>query len=59
LIRKEETQPRGSYQLYDPSDLDWYAELDQDNILGDEMDLDDLLDEEESKGYRVKEDADE
>uniref|UniRef100_A0A2N9I6E0 Retrotransposon gag domain-containing protein n=1 Tax=Fagus sylvatica TaxID=28930 RepID=A0A2N9I6E0_FAGSY len=59
LIRKEETQPRGSYQPYDPSDLDWYAELDLDNILEEDMDLDDLLDEEDSKGYYIEEDADE
>uniref|UniRef100_A0A2N9FW93 Reverse transcriptase domain-containing protein n=1 Tax=Fagus sylvatica TaxID=28930 RepID=A0A2N9FW93_FAGSY len=59
LIRKEETQPRGSYQPYDPSDLDWYAELDLDNILEEEMDLDDLLDEEDSKWYYIEKDADE
>ena len=59
LIKKEETQSRGSCQPYDPLDLDWYAELDLDNILEEEMDLDDLLDEEDSKGYYIEEDADE
>jgi hypothetical protein len=59
LIKKEETQSRGSCQPYDSSDLDWYAELDLDNILEEEMDLDDLLDEEDSKGYYIEEDVDE
>uniref|UniRef100_A0A2N9F491 Uncharacterized protein n=1 Tax=Fagus sylvatica TaxID=28930 RepID=A0A2N9F491_FAGSY len=59
LVRREEERPRGSYQPYDPPDLDWYAELDLDNILEEKIDLDDLLDEEDSKGYYIEEDADE
>jgi hypothetical protein len=50
LVRREEIPSRESCQQYDPSDLDWYAELDLDNILEEEMDLDDLLDEEDARG---------
>uniref|UniRef100_A0A2N9IQN1 Reverse transcriptase domain-containing protein n=1 Tax=Fagus sylvatica TaxID=28930 RepID=A0A2N9IQN1_FAGSY len=59
LVKKEEIPSRGSCQQYDPSDLDWYAKLDLDNILEEEMDLDDLLDEENARGYYLKEDVDE
>ena len=40
-------------------DLDWYAELNLDNIVEDEMDLDGLLDEEDDRGYFMKDDTDE
>ena len=43
LVKKEEIPSGGDCQSYDPSDLVWYAELNLDDIVEDEMDLDDLL----------------
>ena len=59
LVRREEIPSRESCQPYDPSNLDWYANLDLDNILEEETDLDDLLDEENARGYYLEEDTDE
>jgi hypothetical protein len=46
-------------QSYDPSDLDWYAELNLDDIIEDVMDLDNLLDEGDNWGYFMKDDTNE
>jgi hypothetical protein len=59
LVRREEIPSRESCQPNDPSDLDWYADLDLDNILEEETDIDDLLDEEDARGYYLEEDTDE
>jgi hypothetical protein len=59
LVKREEIPLGGSCQPYDPSDLDWYVELNLDNIVEDEMDLDDLLDEGDAKGYYMEDDTDE
>ena len=59
LIRREEIPSKGSCQPYDPSDLDWYAELNLDDIVEDEMDLDDLMDEGDAQGYFMEDDTDE
>uniref|UniRef100_A0A2N9ID85 Retrotransposon gag domain-containing protein n=1 Tax=Fagus sylvatica TaxID=28930 RepID=A0A2N9ID85_FAGSY len=59
LVKREEIPSGGSCQPYDPSDLDWYAELNLDNIVEDEMDLDDLLDEGDARGYYMEDDTDE
>uniref|UniRef100_A0A2N9FMM5 Integrase catalytic domain-containing protein n=1 Tax=Fagus sylvatica TaxID=28930 RepID=A0A2N9FMM5_FAGSY len=43
----------------DPSDFDWYAEINLDDIVEDEMDLDNLQDEEADWGYFMEDDTDE
>ena len=57
LVKREEIPSGGSCQSYDPSNLDWYAELNLDNIVEDEMDLDDLLDEGDARGYYMEDDT--
>uniref|UniRef100_A0A2N9GD11 RNase H type-1 domain-containing protein n=1 Tax=Fagus sylvatica TaxID=28930 RepID=A0A2N9GD11_FAGSY len=57
LVKKEEIG--GDCQSYDPSDLDWYAELNLDDIVKDEMDLDNLQDEGDDWGYFMEDDTDE
>uniref|UniRef100_A0A2N9I0X7 Uncharacterized protein n=1 Tax=Fagus sylvatica TaxID=28930 RepID=A0A2N9I0X7_FAGSY len=42
-----------------PSDFDWYAEINLDDIVEDEMDLDNLQDEEADWGYFMEDDTDE
>uniref|UniRef100_A0A2N9HFP0 Uncharacterized protein n=1 Tax=Fagus sylvatica TaxID=28930 RepID=A0A2N9HFP0_FAGSY len=59
LVRREKIPSEGSRQPYDPSDLDWYAELNLDDIVEDEMDLDDLMDEGDAQGYFMEDDTDE
>ena len=59
LVKKEEIPSGGDCQSYDPSDLDWYAELDLDDIVEDEMDLDNLQDEGNDWGYFMEDDSDE
>uniref|UniRef100_A0A2N9HQG1 RNase H type-1 domain-containing protein n=1 Tax=Fagus sylvatica TaxID=28930 RepID=A0A2N9HQG1_FAGSY len=59
LVKREEIPSEGSCQPYDPSNLDWYAELNLDNIVEDEMDLDDLMDEGDAQGYFMEDDTDE
>uniref|UniRef100_A0A2N9FER3 RNase H type-1 domain-containing protein n=1 Tax=Fagus sylvatica TaxID=28930 RepID=A0A2N9FER3_FAGSY len=50
---------KGSRQPDDPSDFDWYAEINLDDIVEDEMDLDNLQDEEADWGYFMEDDTDE
>jgi hypothetical protein len=57
LVKREEIPSGGSCQSYDPSDLDWYAELNLNNIVEDEMNLDDLLDERDTRGYYMEDDT--
>uniref|UniRef100_A0A2N9H5J2 Retrotransposon gag domain-containing protein n=1 Tax=Fagus sylvatica TaxID=28930 RepID=A0A2N9H5J2_FAGSY len=45
LVGREEIPSERSHQPEDPSDFDWYAELNLDDIVEDEMDLDNLQDE--------------
>uniref|UniRef100_A0A2N9FD55 Retrotransposon gag domain-containing protein n=1 Tax=Fagus sylvatica TaxID=28930 RepID=A0A2N9FD55_FAGSY len=59
LVKKEEILSGGDCQSYDPSDLDWYAELNLDDIVKDEMDLDNLQDEGDDWGYFMEDDTDE
>jgi hypothetical protein len=59
LVGREEIPLGRNCQPYDPSDLDWYAKLNLDDILEDEMDLDDLLDEGDARGYYMEDDTDE
>jgi hypothetical protein len=59
LVRREEIPSEGSHQPDDPSDFDWYAELNLDDIVEDEMDLDDLMDEGDAQGYFMEDDTDE
>jgi hypothetical protein len=59
LVKKEEIPSGGDCQSYDPSDLDWYAELNLDDIVEDGMDLDNLLDEGDDWGYFMEDDTDE
>uniref|UniRef100_A0A2N9GWU2 Reverse transcriptase domain-containing protein n=1 Tax=Fagus sylvatica TaxID=28930 RepID=A0A2N9GWU2_FAGSY len=59
LVKKEEIPSGGDCQSYDPSDLDWYAELNLDDIVEDEMDLDNLQDEGDDWGYFMEDDTDE
>uniref|UniRef100_A0A2N9FWG5 Uncharacterized protein n=1 Tax=Fagus sylvatica TaxID=28930 RepID=A0A2N9FWG5_FAGSY len=42
-----------------PSDFDWYAEINLDDIVEDEMDLDNQQDEEADWGYFMEDDTDE
>uniref|UniRef100_A0A2N9HPB0 Integrase catalytic domain-containing protein n=1 Tax=Fagus sylvatica TaxID=28930 RepID=A0A2N9HPB0_FAGSY len=48
-----------SRQPDDPSEFDWYAEINLDDIVEDEMDLDNLQDEEADWGYFMEDDTDE
>ena len=59
LVKGEEIPSGENCQSYDPSDLDWYVELNLDDIVEDEMDLDDLLDEGDDRGYFMEDDTDE
>ena len=53
LVERKEILSGGSHQPYDPS------ELNLDNILEGEMDLDDLLDEGDARGYYMEKEDDE
>uniref|UniRef100_A0A2N9FJ14 Uncharacterized protein n=1 Tax=Fagus sylvatica TaxID=28930 RepID=A0A2N9FJ14_FAGSY len=55
----EEIPSKGSRQPDDPSEFDWYAEINLDDIVEDEMDLDNLQDEEADWGYFMEDDTDE
>uniref|UniRef100_A0A2N9EGY2 RNase H type-1 domain-containing protein n=1 Tax=Fagus sylvatica TaxID=28930 RepID=A0A2N9EGY2_FAGSY len=59
LVRREGIPSEGSHQPDDPSDFDWYAELNLDDIVEDEMDLDDLMDEGDTQRYFMEDDTDE
>jgi hypothetical protein len=59
LVGREEIPSEGSHQPNDPSDFDWYAELNLDDIVEDEMDLDNLQDEGADWGYFMEDDTDE
>jgi hypothetical protein len=59
LVGREEIPLKGSHQPDDPSDFDWYAELNLDDIVEDEMDLDNLQDEGADWGYFMEDDTDE
>jgi hypothetical protein len=59
LVGREEIPSERSHQPEDPSDFDWYAELNLDDIVEDEMDLDNLQDEEADWGYFMEDDTDE
>uniref|UniRef100_A0A2N9EM86 Reverse transcriptase n=1 Tax=Fagus sylvatica TaxID=28930 RepID=A0A2N9EM86_FAGSY len=59
LVGREEIPSEGGHQPDDPSDFDWYAELNLDYIVEDEMDLDDLMDEGDARGYFMEDDTDE
>jgi hypothetical protein len=59
IVGREEIPSKGSRQPDDPSDFDWYAEINLDNIVEDEMDLDNLQDEEADWGYFMEDDTDE
>uniref|UniRef100_A0A2N9EC64 Integrase catalytic domain-containing protein n=1 Tax=Fagus sylvatica TaxID=28930 RepID=A0A2N9EC64_FAGSY len=59
LVGREEIPSEGSHQPDDPSDFDWYAELNLDDIVEDEMDLDNLQDEGDDWGYFMEDDTDE
>jgi hypothetical protein len=59
LVKKEEIPSGGDCQSYDPSDLDWYTELNLDDIVEDEMDLNNLLVEGDDRGYFMEDDTDE
>uniref|UniRef100_A0A2N9G188 Uncharacterized protein n=1 Tax=Fagus sylvatica TaxID=28930 RepID=A0A2N9G188_FAGSY len=48
-----------SINQMDPSDFDWYAEINLDDIVEDEMDLDNQQDEEADWGYFMEDDTDE
>uniref|UniRef100_A0A2N9GC76 Integrase catalytic domain-containing protein n=1 Tax=Fagus sylvatica TaxID=28930 RepID=A0A2N9GC76_FAGSY len=59
IVGREEIPSKGSRQPDDPSDFDWYAEINLDDIVEDEMDLDNLQDEEADWGYFMEDDTDE
>jgi hypothetical protein len=59
LVGREEIPSERSRQPDDPSEFDWYAEINLDNIVEDEMDLDNLQDEEAEWGYFIEDDTDE
>uniref|UniRef100_A0A2N9HLQ0 RNase H type-1 domain-containing protein n=1 Tax=Fagus sylvatica TaxID=28930 RepID=A0A2N9HLQ0_FAGSY len=59
LGREEIPSSKGSRQPDDPSEFDWYAEINLDDIVEDEMDLDNLQDEEADWGYFMEDDTDE
>uniref|UniRef100_A0A2N9ICK3 Integrase catalytic domain-containing protein n=1 Tax=Fagus sylvatica TaxID=28930 RepID=A0A2N9ICK3_FAGSY len=58
-VGREEIPSKGSRQPDDPSEFDWYAEINLDDIVEDEMDLDNLQDEEADWGYFMEDDTDE
>uniref|UniRef100_A0A2N9HIS5 Retrotransposon gag domain-containing protein n=1 Tax=Fagus sylvatica TaxID=28930 RepID=A0A2N9HIS5_FAGSY len=58
-LGREEIPSKGSRQPDDPSEFDWYAEINLDDIVEDEMDLDNLQDEEADWGYFMEDDTDE
>uniref|UniRef100_A0A2N9EG40 Reverse transcriptase domain-containing protein n=1 Tax=Fagus sylvatica TaxID=28930 RepID=A0A2N9EG40_FAGSY len=58
-LGREEIPSERSHQPDDPSDFDWYAELNLDDIVEDEMDLDNLQDEGADWGYFMEDDTDE
>jgi hypothetical protein len=59
IVGREEIPLKGSRQPDDPSEFDWYAEINLDDIVEDEMDLDNLQDEEADWGYFMEDDTDE
>jgi hypothetical protein len=59
LVGREEIPSERSHQPEDPSDFDWYVELNLDDIVEDEMDLDNLQDEGADWGYFMEDDTDE
>jgi hypothetical protein len=59
LVGREEIPSERSHQPEDLSDFDWYAELNLDDIVEDEMDLDNLQDEGADWGYFMEDDTDE
>uniref|UniRef100_A0A2N9HHR4 Uncharacterized protein n=1 Tax=Fagus sylvatica TaxID=28930 RepID=A0A2N9HHR4_FAGSY len=59
IVGREEIPSKGSHQPDDPSDFDWYAEINLDDIVEDEMDLDNLQDEGADWGYFMEDDTDE
>jgi hypothetical protein len=59
LVGREEIPSKRSRQPDDPSEFDWYAEINLDDIVEDEMDLDNLQDEEADWGYFMEDDTDE
>uniref|UniRef100_A0A2N9H8X6 Retrotransposon gag domain-containing protein n=1 Tax=Fagus sylvatica TaxID=28930 RepID=A0A2N9H8X6_FAGSY len=59
IVGREEIPSKGSHQPEDPSDFDWYAEINLDDIVEDEMDLDNQQDEEADWGYFMEDDTDE
>uniref|UniRef100_A0A2N9HAY6 Uncharacterized protein n=1 Tax=Fagus sylvatica TaxID=28930 RepID=A0A2N9HAY6_FAGSY len=59
LVGREEIPSERSRQPDDPSEFDWYAEINLDDIVEDEMDLDNLQDEEADWGYFMEDDTDE
>uniref|UniRef100_A0A2N9FPW3 Integrase catalytic domain-containing protein n=1 Tax=Fagus sylvatica TaxID=28930 RepID=A0A2N9FPW3_FAGSY len=59
IVGREEIPSKGSRQPDDPSEFDWYAEINLDDIVEDEMDLDNLQDEEADWGYFMEDDTDE
>ena len=59
LVEREEIPPEENHQPDDPSNFDWYAELNLDDIVEDEMDLDNLQDEENDWGYFMVDETDE
>jgi hypothetical protein len=59
LVGREEMPSERSRQPDDPSEFDWYAEINLDDIVEDEMDLDNLQDEEADWGYFMEDDTDE
>jgi hypothetical protein len=59
IVGREEIPSKESRQPDDPSEFDWYAEINLDDIVEDEMDLDNLQDEEADWGYFMEDDTDE
>jgi hypothetical protein len=59
IVGREEIPSKRSRQPDDPSEFDWYAEINLDDIVEDEMDLDNLQDEEADWGYFMEDDTDE
>jgi hypothetical protein len=59
LVGREEVPSERSRQSDDPSEFDWYAEINLDDIVEDKIDLDNLQDEEADWGYFMEDDTDE
>uniref|UniRef100_A0A2N9ITG6 Integrase catalytic domain-containing protein n=1 Tax=Fagus sylvatica TaxID=28930 RepID=A0A2N9ITG6_FAGSY len=59
LVGREEIPSGENHQPDDPSDFDWYAELNLDDIVEDEMDIDNLQNEGDDWGYFMEDDTDE